>query len=444
MAKWCQGFRAWCWRHKSLCLARLTPVGLDCIITQNDRLFPHSQVLTGKNVMLRYLTAGESHGQGLIAILEGFPSGLPIRRDLIETRLAARQAGYGRGARMKIESDRAEFLAGVRNGKTLGSPIALLIPNRDWQNWQKVMAPFDADPKAMQEKAVSRPRPGHADLAGAQKYLHSDMRNVLERASARETAARTALGCIAEMLLLEFDMDVAAHVVRIGEVAADTSRLTPKKILGASEKSPVRCADPDIARTMMKAIDAAAAAGDTLGGTVEVMVFNPPVGLGSHVHSDRRLDARVAAAAMAVPAIKAVEIGDGVLLGTLRGSQAHDEIFYSEKKRNRSAGFYRKTNHAGGIEGGISNGENIVVRATMKPIPTLGRPLRSVDFHTRKPLKAAVERSDVCAVPAASVIVRAAVAIEIANAMLEKFGGDSLAEMRRNFDNYLKAIKRHP
>jgi len=394
--------------------------------------------------MLRYLTAGESHGQGLVAVLVGIPSGLPIRRELLESRLSARQAGYGRGARMKIESDRAEFLSGVRNGETLGSPIALLIPNKDWRNWQKVMAPFDADPKAMEEKAVSRPRPGHADLAGALKYMHSDMRNVLERASARETAARTALGSIAEMLLLEFDIDVAAHVVRIGDVAVEPQKLTPKEILANSEKSQVRCADSAAGLKMMAAIDAAAAAGDTLGGIIEVIVLNAPVGLGSHVQGDHRLDARLAGAVMAVPAIKAVEIGDGVLLGGLRGSQAHDEIFYSSKKMNRSAGFYRKTNHAGGIEGGISNGENIIVRATMKPIPTLSQPLRSVDFHTKKPLKASVERSDVCAVPAASVIVRAVVAIEIANAMLEKFGGDSLAEMRRNFDSYIKAIRKQP
>jgi chorismate synthase len=394
--------------------------------------------------MLRYLTAGESHGQGLIAVLDGVPSGLPVRRDLIEKRLAARQAGYGRGARMKIERDRAEFLAGVRDGATLGSPIALLIPNRDWHNWNEIMAAFEAVPEAVQARSVSRPRPGHADLAGALKYRHPDIRNVLERASARETAARTALGCIAEMLLLEFDIRIAAHVLRIGEVAVESSKLTPKRILTQSEKSPVRCADTVAATRMMEAIDAASAAGDTLGGTVEALVINPPAGLGSHVQSDRRLDARLAAAVMAVPAIKAVEIGDGVLLGSVRGSRAHDEIFYSSKRRNRAGGFYRKTNHAGGIEGGISNGENIVVRATMKPIPTLGKPLRSVDIHKKTRLKAAVERSDVCAVPAASVIVRAVVAIEIANAMLEKFGGDSLFEIRENFDNYITAIRKHP
>ena len=392
--------------------------------------------------MLRYLTAGESHGQALVAILEGIPAGLKIRADIMESRLAARQAGYGRGARMKIERDRAEFLSGVRAGKTLGSPIAITIPNKDWENWQHVMAPFDADPRAAKEKAVHRPRPGHADLAGALKYAHSDIRNVLERASARETAARTALGAIAEMLLLEFDIAVAAHVVRIGNVSADSSRLTAKRIRTAPEKSPVRCADAAAAKKMMEAIDAASKAGDTLGGAVEAVVFNVPVGLGSHVHPDRRLDARIAASVMGVPAIKAVEIGDGVLLGALRGSEAHDEIFHSKKEGARSAEFYRRTNHAGGIEGGISNGENIIVRATMKPIPTLGRPLRSVDLRTKKPLKATIERSDVCAVPAAGVIVGAVVAIEIASAMTEKFGGDSLAEMRRNFAGYMKAIRK--
>ena len=356
--------------------------------------------------------------------------------------MAERQSGYGRGGRMKIERDRAEFLSGVRNGRTLGSPISIKIPNKDWENWQKVMAPFGIDSQAAEGKAVHRPRPGHADLAGALKYGHSDMRNVLERASARETAARTALGAIAEMLLLEFDITLTAHVIRIGDVAVDASRLTAKRIQSNPEKSPVRCADPVAGKKMMQAIDEVKADGDTLGGKVETVVFNVPVGLGSHVQNDRKLDARLAAAAMGVHAIKAVEIGDGVLLGELRGSDSHDEIFFSEKKGKRSGGFYRKTNHAGGIEGGISNGESIVVRATMKPIPTLSKPLRSVDTRTKKPLKAAIERSDVCAVPAASVIVRAAVAVEIANAMMEKFGGDSMAEMRRNFAAYIKAIRK--
>ena len=392
--------------------------------------------------MLRYLTAGESHGQSLVAILEGVPAGLMIRREFIEMRLAARQSGYGRGARMKIESDRAQFISGVRDGETLGSPIALLIPNRDWTNWQEVMAPFEADATAAKGRAVHRPRPGHVDLAGALKYMHADIRNVLERASARETAIKTAVGSIAELMLLEFDISIAAHVIRIGQVTADTSGLSRNRICAAPERSPVRCADKAAARKMMEAIEEAASAGDTLGGTVEAVAFNVPAGLGSHVQHDRRLDARLAAAVMAVPAIKAVEIGEGVLLGQLLGSQTHDEIFYSKKKGSRAAGFYRKTNRAGGVEAGISNGERIVVRATMKPIPTLGKPLRSVSLQTKKPLTAAVERSDVCAVPAASVIVRAAVALEIANAMIEKFGGDTLQEMRGNFDNYIDTIKK--
>ena len=411
-------------------------------MAQCSPLFHLSATPLGKNLMLRFLTAGESHGQALVAILEGVPAGLEIRREFIETRLAARQSGYGRGARMKIERDRAEFLSGVRDGRTLGTPIALLIPNKDWANWQKVMAPFKADAIAVEDRAVHRPRPGHADLAGALKFMHTDMRSVLERASARETAAKTAVGAIGEMLLLEFDISIVAHVVRIGGVAADTSRLSPKQMSRASEKSPVRCADTVAARKMMKAIDEAGSEGDTLGGIVEAIAFNVPAGLGSHAQHDRRLDARLAAAAMAVPAIKAVEIGEGVRLGQLRGSQAHDEIFYSKKKGGRSAGFYRKTNRAGGIEGGISNGENIVVKATMKPIPTLKKPLRSVSLKTKRPLTAAVERSDVCAVPAASVIVRAAVALEIANAMIEKFGGDSLTEMRRNFESYIDSMRK--
>ena len=392
--------------------------------------------------MLRYLTAGESHGQTLVAIIEGMPAGLPVRPELMEKRLAERHAGYGRGGRMKIETDRAELLSGVRDGRTLGSPIALKIPNKDWENWQRVMGSFEIDKLAAAEKAVHRPRPGHADLSGALKYGHSDMRNVLERASARETAARTALGALAEMLLGEFDIGLAAHVLRIGGVSVDSSRLTTKRIMANPEKSPVRCADPATGKKMMQAIDAAQAGGDTLGGKVETVVFNAPVGLGSHVQNERKLDARIAAAVMGVHAIKAVEIGDGVLLGELRGSEVHDEIFHNDKKGARSAGFYRKTNRAGGIEGGMSNGENIIVRATMKPIPTLSKPLRSVNTLTGKPIKAAVERSDACAVPAASVIVRAVVAIEIANAMIEKFGGDSLGEMRRNFAAYIKALKK--
>ncbi len=391
--------------------------------------------------MLRYLTAGESHGQALVAVLDGVPAGLTIHREFIESRLTARQSGYGRGARMRIESDRAEFLSGVRGGVTLGSPIAVLIPNKDWQNWQRVMSPFETEPAAVEEKAVHRPRPGHADLPGALKYMHSDMRNVLERASARETAARTALGAVAELLLREFDIVTAAHVIRIGPVAAVRPRLPASRIESSAEKSHLRCADSESERRMIEAIDKAASSGDTLGGIAETIISNVPAGLGSYAQHDRKLDARLAAAVMSVPAIKAVEIGDGVLMGQLPGSEAHDEIYYSKKRGQRTGGFYRKTNHAGGIEGGMSNGEDIIMRATMKPIPTLGKPLRSVNIRTKKASAATLERSDVCAVPAASVIVRAVVALEIANAMIEKFSGDTVEEMRRNLDGYLHAIR---
>jgi chorismate synthase len=391
--------------------------------------------------MLRYLTAGESHGQALVAIVEGIPAGLKIDPSFISKRLASRQSGYGRGGRMKIEQDAPVFLSGVRGGMTLGSPISMTIPNKDWENWRKIMSPFEVDEADAQAKTVLRPRPGHADLAGALKYNHADMRNILERASARETAIKTAIGGLAELLLLEFGIDIAAHVIQIGTVIADTSHFSVRKLLRTSEQSPVRCADAAAAEQMMREIDKASADRDTLGGKIEVVAFNAPVGLGSHVQHDRRLDARLAAAVMAIPAIKAVEIGEGARLASLRGSEAHDEIFYSSARENRSAGFYRKTNRAGGVEGGMSNGEPIVVRATMKPIPTLGRPLRSVDLSTGRTSKAAVERSDICAVPAASVIARAAVAIELASAMLEKFGGDSMPELKRNFAGYLESLR---
>jgi chorismate synthase len=391
--------------------------------------------------MLRYLTAGESHGQALVAIVEGVPSGLHVRPGFINLRLASRQSGYGRGGRMKIEQDTPEFLSGLRDGVTLGSPISILIQNKDWANWQEAMAPFEADEDAVKAKAVTRPRPGHADLAGALKYGHSDIRNILERASARETAIKTAVGALAELLLLEIGIEIAAHVVQIGNVKADTSKFGQKKLLKDSEQSPVRCADAAATQKMMRAIDEAGRDGDTLGGKVEVVAFHVPVGLGSHVQYDRRLNARLAAAVMGIPAIKAVEIGEGVHLAGLKGSEAHDEIFYSSNKQSRAGGFYRRTNRAGGIEGGISNGEDIVVRATMKPIPTLKKSLRSVDLSSKKPFKAAVERSDICAVPAASVIARAAVAIELAGAALEKFGGDSITEMKRNFSGFLNGLK---
>ncbi|NOY53692.1 MAG: chorismate synthase [Deltaproteobacteria bacterium] len=386
---------------------------------------------------LHYITAGESHGKGLTAILEGMPAGLPIRTEEIDHDLARRQLGYGRGGRMKIERDRVEIRGGVRKGETLGSPVALFIENKDWTNWKEVMSetpgPYDLS------KRVTRPRPGHADLPGGIKYGHRDLRNILERSSARETAARVAVGAVARKLLSEFGMIVFSHVVSIGGVEADREeKVFQKKLLNRIEKSDLRCADPAAAERMRKRIDEAVREGDSLGGIFEVRVTNVPIGLGSHVHYERKLNARLAAAVMSIQAVKGVEIGIGFAAARRPGSEVHDEIYYS-----RAKGFYHRTNRAGGIEGGMSNGEEIVLRAVMKPIPTLMRPLRSVDIENKRSFKAGVERSDVCAVPAAGVIAEAAVSFEIARAMMEKFGGDSLSEMQRNFRHYLEAVGRY-
>ncbi len=383
---------------------------------------------------LHYMTAGESHGKGLTAILEGMPAGLPIRTGDIDCDLARRQVGYGRGGRMKIERDRVEIRGGVRHGRTLGSPIALFILNRDWPNWEEAMSENEKGVGAVKE--VTRPRPGHADLPGGIKYGHRDLRNILERSSARETAARVAVGAVAKRLLSEFGITVVSHVTEIGGVVVPGGEKIPrKKFLSRVEKSDVRCADPETAEKMRRRIDAAAREGDSLGGVFEVRVSNVPVGLGSHVHYDRKLNARLAAAVMSIQAIKGVEIGIGFEAARRFGSEVHDEIYYS-----RAKGFYHRTNRAGGIEGGISNGEEIVLRAAMKPIPTLMSPLRSVDIHTKRSFKASVERSDVCAVPAAGVIGEAVVAFEIARVMVEKFGGDSLDEMQRNFRAYREFV----
>ncbi|MFC1713139.1 chorismate synthase [Candidatus Poribacteria bacterium] len=391
--------------------------------------------------MIRFLTAGESHGKCLTLILEGVPAGLQLSAADINVDLKRRQMGYGRGGRMKIESDRAEITAGVRAGVTLGSPIALTIQNRDWENWQKVMSPESVAAEEVETRSVTRPRPGHADLAGGIKYGHKDLRNVLERASARETAAKVACGAIAKRILSEFDIRVMSFVRQIGGTGlllADFLFLKSddfEKLREQVESSPVRCPDPDAEKGMMEAIDAAKEAGDSLGGIFQVVAFNVPPGLGSHVHWDRRLDTRVAGAVMGIPAIKAVEIGLGFEVARRRGSQAHDEIYYEAGR-----GFYRKTNNAGGTEGGISNGEPIIVRAAMKPIPTLSQPLDSVDFISKEPFKASKERSDACAVPAAGVVGEAVVAIEIANALLEKFGGDSIEELKRNYESYMDYV----
>ena len=374
--------------------------------------------------MLRYLTSGESHGVCLVAVLEGMPAGLPFDTGFIDSELKRRQLGYGRGARMtSIEVDRVQVLSGVRMGKTIGSPIALQIMNKD--------ASIDKLPK------VTRPRPGHADLAGALKYGHEDVRNILERASARETAARVAVGAVAKLFLREFGMEIFSHVVRMGGVDAKLNGVSFDKIRSRSEVSPLRCADSKAEEKMIRLIDKAKSAGDTVGGTIEIVALGAPVGLGSHVQYDRKLDARIAGALMSIQAIKAVEAGEGTRVSQVLGSELHDQIFYSKKK-----GFYRKTSRAGGFEGGMTNGEPVLFRIHMKPLSTLRRPLMSVDIKTKQPFKATVERSDVSAVPSAGIIGEAVLAFELANAFSEKFGGDSLREMRRNYSGYLRHVER--
>lgn len=388
---------------------------------------------------IRFLTSGESHGRALVGIIEGLPSGLALSTEDIDRELARRQQGYGRGGRMKIESDHAEILSGVRWGETLGSPVCLMIENRDWPNWSEGMAP-EAEKKGAIDP-VTRVRPGHADLAGAIKYGHRDVRNVLERSSARETAMRVALGAIAKKFLGSFGVRVGSYVIRIGTVAADLtgSMMSEKELIRVfevSEESDVRCPDPVAGRGMVGLIDDAKSRGDSLGGWFEVFAIGIPPGLGSHVHWDRRLGSRVAKAVMGIQAIKSVEIGTGLGMGQMSGSQAMDEIFYDSARL-----FYRATNHAGGIEGGITNGMPLIVRACMKPIPTQARPLRSVDLDTKEAEDAAYERSDVCAVPAAGVIGEAVVALVLADAFLEKFGGDSMNEIQRNYESYRKWLK---
>jgi len=385
--------------------------------------------------MLRFLTSGESHGKGMLAILEGIPAGLRISKEQIDSELAARQGGYGRGGRMKIERDSLDVFSGLRGGVTIGSPIALLIRNLDWDNWRDVMDAWEVK-GAASEAAVTRPRPGHADLAGALKYDRADIRDVLERASARDTAARVAVGAVCKAFLAEFGIDVVGHVVALGGVEADVSRIDAGRIKELSLKSDLRCADADAEGKMIEAIDQAKASGDSLGGVIEVRACGVPVGLGSYAQWDRKLDGRLAAAVMSIQAIKGVEIGLGFAASALPGSEVHDEIAYNNKSH-----FHRRTNRAGGIEGGVSNGEDIVVRAAMKPIPTLQRPLKSVDIATKEEFEASVERSDVVAVPAASVVAASAVAFVLADAVLEKFGGDSMTETTRNFEQYVAQVR---
>lgn len=380
----------------------------------------------------RYLTAGESHGPQLSAIVDGLPAGIRLTAELINIDLARRQQGYGRGGRMKIEKDTVELLSGVRWGETIGSPLTLVVKNRDWENWSEQMSPLSVHRD--ESGAVTRPRPGHADLSGALKYHHSDVRNILERSSARETAVRVAVGGVAKALLSEFGIKVGGYVTEVGGVASIAPDEPLNSLWQRASTSEMFCCDLHAEAEMKRAIDTAKADGDTLGGVVEVQVTGVPTGLGSHAQWDRKLDARLAMALMSIQAIKGVEVGTGFDAARRPGSKVHDEIFYS-------GGYRRESNNAGGIEGGMSNGEPIVVRAAMKPIPTLYKPLRSVDIKTHEPFAATVERSDTCAVPAALVVAEAVVAIELANAMLEKFGGDSVIEIRRNLEGYLEQIR---
>lgn len=382
--------------------------------------------------IFRYLTAGESHGPQLSAIIEGVPAGIHLSVETLNHDLARRQQGYGRGDRMKIEKDTAQLLSGVRWGETLGSPVTLAVKNRDWENWSEKMSPLSE--YRDDATAVTRPRPGHADLSGVLKYHHSDVRNVLERSSARETAVRVAVGGVAKGLLAELGIKVGGFVTELGGVCATAPEEPLESLWQRAETSETFCCDLSAETDMKRAIDAAKASGDTLGGVVEVQVIGVPPGLGSYVQWDRKLDARLAMALMSIQAIKGVEIGIGFDAARRPGSRVHDEIYYQD-------GYRRNSNNAGGIEGGMSNGEPIVVRAAMKPIPTLYSPLRSVDMRTHEPFEAAVERSDTCAVPAALVVAEAVVAIEIANALLEKSGGDSIVEIRRNLEGYREQIR---
>jgi chorismate synthase len=386
--------------------------------------------------MLRFLTAGESHGKTLVAILEGLPAGLSIDFDAVTAELRRRQGGYGRGRRMAIESDRAEPVSGVRHGVSTGAPIALLIPNKDWENWQKTMYVEPEEPtgaSGIDRPTVTRPRPGHADLAGVVKYGHDDIRDVLERASARETAARVAIGAIARQLLARLDTSIVSHVVSIGRISvADPLSLTYGDVRAIPADSPLHCADQDVEREMIAEIDRARDAGDTMGGTFEVIAHGVPPGLGSYVQWDRKLDGRLAQALMSIPAIKAVGIGRGPMAAALPGSALHDEILPPGDTR-RIVGVVRPTNNAGGLEGGVTNGEDLRVTGYMKPIATLMKPLRSVDLTTMAESPAAIERSDVCAVPAAAVVGEAMVGFVLAAAAVEKFGADSVEEMVANW-----------
>jgi chorismate synthase len=387
--------------------------------------------------MFRFVTAGESHGQALVAWVSGLPAGIPIELDFINRELHRRQLGYGRGGRQRIEKDQADFLAGVRHGKTIGAPIALRIENRDWKNWEKAMAVEDSEGAEDAQRRLTEPRPGHADLAGAQKFNFHDARYVLERASARETAARVAVGAVAKSLLREFGVAVLSHTIAVGHVKLERAAAWDEIVaICENLESPLRCVDPDIEARMKAEVDHVLRAGDTVGGTFEVVARGLPPGLGTHVQWDEKLDAKLAQAVMSIQAVKAVEIGTGFENAVSYGSEVQDEIRYDAARKR----FDRTSNRAGGLEGGITNGQDVVVRGYLKPISTLRRALMTADLVTKAEVKAAYERSDFCVVPAGGVAGEAMVANILTGAFIEKFGGDSLGEMRRNYDGYQQQL----
>ncbi len=389
--------------------------------------------------MLRFVTAGESHGETLVATVSGMPAGVPVDLGRINRDLWRRQQGFGRGGRMKIETDKAHVVSGVRHGKTIGSPIAILVRNRDWDNWTKTLPVEDFDESSEHAKPVNRPRPGHADLAGCIKYNYPEARYILERASARETAARVAAGGFAKLLLREFGIEVLSHVVAVGDVELERPATWEElEALAAKDKVLLNCVDPDTEQRMKAVVDDAYSTGDTRGGVFEVVVHGAPPGLGSHTSWDSKLDGRLAQAIVSMQAVKGVEVGAAAIAAASPGSKVQDTIHYNKGTRQ----FFRGSNNAGGLEGGITNGQDVVVRGYLKPISTLRRPLESVDLPTREPANAAYERSDVAVVPAAGVIGESMVALTIANAFLEKFGGDSLVEVRRNYDGYVDQVRR--
>ncbi|MBT2690015.1 chorismate synthase [Bacillus sp. ISL-47] len=388
---------------------------------------------------MRYLTSGESHGPQLTTIIEGLPAGMPLLDSDINEELARRQKGYGRGRRMQIEKDTVQITGGIRHGYTLGSPVALVVENNDWKHWTKIMGqePLNPEDETEVKRKISRPRPGHADLNGALKYGHRDMRNVLERSSARETTVRVAAGSVAKKLLSELGIQVAAHVIEIGGVASSVKEYsTLEELKQITEESPVRCLDPDAGQKMMEAIDTAKENGDSIGGVVEVIVEGMPPGVGSYVHYDRKLDSKLAGAMVSINAFKGVEFGIGFEAARKPGSEVHDEIAWDPER-----GYYRKTNRLGGFEGGMSTGMPIVVRGVMKPIPTLYKPLQSVDIETKEPFSASIERSDSCAVPAAAVVAENVIAWELASALVDQFYSDRFETLKASVEEQRKFVR---